>query len=88
MIKTIVKFLERTGKNHPAQWEGKTNRGKEVYIRFRYNRLIAMVDGTVKVDKYLEKPEDSVTPHDILESLQDRIVFPSDVKREFLLDGR
>ncbi len=47
-----VKSIELTCHSHPAQWEGRTDDGRPIYVRYRWSYLSVMrVGGTDGVDQ-------------------------------------
>lgn len=83
MFKPVIRKFERTGRGHPDQWEGKTAKGKPFYIRYRFKRLMAVVDGALLMDRHYVDHVDSLT---LMRDLNSVFRITNTAKREFL-DG-
>ena len=40
-----VKIIKNTCPACPSQWEGKTDKGRDIYIRYRWGYLTVQIDG-------------------------------------------
>lgn len=54
----VVDVLTKTCESCPAQWEGRTNDGREVYVRYRWGHLSVEIDGSVILEKEVGGPYD------------------------------
>jgi len=75
-MKYTVKQLEQTCSACPSQWEGTTECGKDIYIRYRWGSLSLKINGKQKFTAYIGNELDGVIGiEDIQNYLKDYLKF-------------